>query len=73
MFITGPQVIKQVTGEEVSAEELGGPQSQMNYSGVVHLIARDDDEAIATLPAAAQLHAVEQSRRSAAHAVQLRV
>ena len=46
MFITGPQVIKQVTGEEVSAEELGGPQSQMRYSGVVHLIAQDDDEAI---------------------------
>ncbi len=46
MFITGPQVIKQVTGEEVSAEELGGPQSQMRYSGVVHLIARDDAEAI---------------------------
>ena len=43
MFITGPQVIKQVTGEEVSAEELGGPQSQMHYSGVVHLIARDDE------------------------------
>jgi len=46
MFITGPQVIKQVTGEDVSAEELGGPQAQMNQSGVVHLIARDDDEAI---------------------------
>jgi methylmalonyl-CoA carboxyltransferase large subunit len=46
MFITGPQVIKQVTGEEVSAEELGGPQSQMNNSGVVHLIAQDDAEAV---------------------------
>ena len=46
MFITGPQVIKQVTGEDVSAEELGGPQSQMHYSGVVHLIAQDDDDAI---------------------------
>ena len=46
MFITGPQVIKQVTGEVVSAEELGGPQSQMNNSGVVHLIAKDDDEAV---------------------------
>jgi len=46
MFITGPQVIKQVTGEEVSAEELGGPQSQMHHSGVVHLIAQNDDEAI---------------------------
>ena len=47
MFITGPQVIKQVTGEEVSAEDLGGPQSQMHYSGVVHLIAQDDVEAVA--------------------------
>jgi methylmalonyl-CoA carboxyltransferase large subunit len=46
MFITGPQVIKQVTGEVVSAEELGGPHSQMNNSGVIHLIARDDDEAV---------------------------
>ncbi|HEY3625910.1 MAG TPA: acyl-CoA carboxylase subunit beta [Terracidiphilus sp.] len=47
IFITGPQVIKQVTGEAVSAEELGGPQSQMNASGVVHLVARDDAEAVA--------------------------
>jgi len=46
MFITGPQVIKQVTGEDVSSEELGGPQSQMNRSGVVHLIAQDDKEAL---------------------------
>ena len=46
IFITGPQVIKQVTGEDVSAEELGGPHSQMNYSGEVHLIAQDDNEAI---------------------------
>jgi methylmalonyl-CoA carboxyltransferase large subunit len=46
MFITGPQVIKQVTGEDVTAEELGGPQSQMNNSGVVHLIAQDDAEAV---------------------------
>jgi len=46
MFITGPQVIKQVTGEEVSAEELGGAQSQMHYSGVVHMVARNDEEAI---------------------------
>jgi methylmalonyl-CoA carboxyltransferase large subunit len=44
MFITGPKVIKQVTGEVVSDEELGGPHAQMS-SGVVHLIARDDDDA----------------------------
>lgn len=46
MFITGPSVIKQVTGEVVTAEELGGPHSQMNKSGVVHLIAQNDDEAM---------------------------
>ena len=47
MFITGPQVIKQVTGEVVSGEALGGPAAQMNRSGVVHLIAEDDDGALA--------------------------
>ncbi|HEY3707435.1 MAG TPA: acyl-CoA carboxylase subunit beta [Terracidiphilus sp.] len=46
MFITGPQVIRQVTGEEVSAEELGGPVSQMNNAGVVDLIAENDEEAL---------------------------
>ena len=45
MFITGPQVIRQVTGEVVTAEDLGGPEAQMR-SGVVHLIAEDDEEAI---------------------------
>src|SRR6185437_5270815 len=44
MFITGPQVIRQVTGESVTAEELGGPQSQMRNSGVVHLIAKNDED-----------------------------
>ena len=47
MFITGPQVIKQVTGEVVTAEALGGPGAQMNRSGVVHLIAEDDRGALA--------------------------
>lgn len=46
MFITGPQVIKQVTGESVSADALGGPAAQMNRSGVVHLIAEDDKGAL---------------------------
>ena len=46
MFITGPQVIKQVTGEVVTAEDLGGPVAQMNHSGVSHLIAENDEEAI---------------------------
>ncbi|MGD0938133.1 MAG: acyl-CoA carboxylase subunit beta [Terracidiphilus sp.] len=44
MFITGPKVIKQVTGEVVSDEELGGPHAQMS-SGVVHLVAQNDEDA----------------------------
>jgi len=46
LFITGPSVIKQVTGEVVSSEELGGPVAQMNNSGVVHFIAEDDEHAL---------------------------
>ena len=47
MFITGPTVIRQVTGESVTAEELGGPRAQMNKSGVVHFVAANDVEAVA--------------------------
>jgi methylmalonyl-CoA carboxyltransferase large subunit len=47
MFITGPQVIKSVTGESVTPEQLGGPEAHMIHSGVIHFIAEDDDHAIA--------------------------
>src|SRR5271166_2216557 len=46
MFITGPQVIKQVTGEQITADALGGADSHMLNSGVIHFIAEDDVEAI---------------------------
>ncbi len=46
MFITGPQVMKQVTGEDITAEALGGADAHMAHSGVIHFIADDDDEAI---------------------------
>jgi len=46
MFITGPSVIKQVTGEVVTADELGGPGAQMSYSGVVHFVAENDVDAV---------------------------
>lgn len=46
LFITGPQVIRQVTGEVVSAEQLGGPEAHMLHSGVIHFIAEDDQHAI---------------------------
>ncbi|MCB1183973.1 acyl-CoA carboxylase subunit beta [bacterium] len=47
MYITGPSVIKQVTGEEVTAEQLGGVESHSHYSGVVHFVAESGGEGIA--------------------------
>ena len=49
MFITGPQVIKTVTGEEVSAEELGGAMTHNTVSGVAHFISKNDEECIAAI------------------------
>ena len=46
MFITGPDVIKAVTGEEVTFEELGGGQTHNVKSGVAHYLASDEDDAI---------------------------
>jgi methylmalonyl-CoA carboxyltransferase large subunit len=46
MFITGPAVIRQVTGEEITSEQLGGVRAQMDRSGVVHFIAENDVDAI---------------------------
>ena len=46
MFITGPNVIAQVTGEQVSADDLGGAEAHMTRSGVNHFVAEDDEQAI---------------------------
>jgi propionyl-CoA carboxylase beta chain len=46
MFITGPDVIKTVTGEDVSMEDLGGARSHNTKSGVAHYMATDEDDAI---------------------------
>ena len=46
MFITGPGVIKQVTGEDVTQDDLGGADAHMGRSGVVHFVADDDEQAI---------------------------
>ena len=46
MFITGPNVIQQVTGETVSQDELGGADTHMSISGNVHFVADDDEQAI---------------------------
>jgi acetyl-CoA carboxylase carboxyltransferase component len=42
MFITGPEVVKTVTGEEVSFEELGGARTHASRSGVAHFTAPDE-------------------------------
>jgi propionyl-CoA carboxylase beta chain len=42
MFITGPDVVKTVTGEEVSFEELGGAQAHAVKSGVAHFVSADE-------------------------------
>ncbi len=49
MFITGPQVIKTVTGEMVSAEALGGAMTHNSVSGNVHFISQTDEECIAEI------------------------
>src|SRR4051812_19750699 len=43
MFITGPEVIKTVTGEEVEFEELGGAMSHNSKSGVAHFASEDEE------------------------------
>ncbi len=42
MFITGPEIIKTVTGEDVTFEELGGATTHATRSGVAHLVATDE-------------------------------
>ena len=46
MFVTGPDVIKTVTGEDVGMEELGGARAHNERSGVAHYLASDEDDAI---------------------------
>ncbi len=49
MFITGPEIIKTVTGEEVSFEELGGAATHNVKSGVAHFLCADEDDCFAQL------------------------
>jgi propionyl-CoA carboxylase beta chain len=46
MFVTGPDVIKTVTGEDVAMEELGGALTHNTRSGVAHYLASDEDDAL---------------------------
>jgi acetyl-CoA/propionyl-CoA carboxylase carboxyl transferase subunit len=46
IFVTGPDVVRSVTGEDVDMARLGGPEPHSRRSGVVHLVAPSDDEAL---------------------------
>ena len=49
MFVTGPKVVKSVTGEDVSTEDLGGANIHASKSGVAHFVAENEEETIATI------------------------
>src|SRR5215813_11985714 len=46
IFVTGPEVVRDVTGEQVDMERLGGPEPHGRRSGVVHVTTKDDESAI---------------------------
>ena len=49
MFLTGPAVVKSVTGEDVTQEDLGGASVHSSKSGVAHFAASSEEEGIATI------------------------
>ncbi len=49
MYITGPQVIKEVTGEQIDGEKLGGADVNAQVSGNIHFVADSDEHAIQIL------------------------
>jgi acetyl-CoA/propionyl-CoA carboxylase carboxyl transferase subunit len=46
IFVTGPDVVRSVTGEDVDAERLGGPEPHSRRSGVVHVVTETDTDAL---------------------------
>ena len=48
LFVTGPDVVRRVTGEDVGMDRLGGPETHATRSGVAHVCAVTDDEALYT-------------------------
>ena len=48
IFVTGPEVVRSVTGEQVDMERLGGPEPHGRRSGVVHVTTKDDASALAS-------------------------
>ena len=61
MFITGPSIIREVTGEQIDIDSLGGPRAHGETSGVAHVIAESENDA---LDRAAELVELLGARRS---------
>ncbi len=61
IFVTGPDVVRSVTGEDVDMARLGGPEPHSRRSGVVHLVAATDSEAIGRARDLVQLFAAQGS------------
>ena len=49
MFVTGPKVVKTVTGEDITTEELGGAEVHSTKSGVSHFLAENEEEGISII------------------------
>ena len=74
MFLTGPRIVRAVTGEDVDARSLGGPEVHGTRTGSTHLVAADDASALALarrvlsyLPSAAWLPTPRAASRTPAH------
>ena len=65
MFVTGPDVIKTVTHEDVTKEKLGGAETHNSISGVAHFLAHDDAECLRMIRELCRYHPAEQSGRRA--------
>jgi acetyl-CoA/propionyl-CoA carboxylase carboxyl transferase subunit len=59
VFVTGPDVVRSVTGEDVDMESLGGPDTHGRRSGVVHVVTDSEPEALQTARTAVDLLAAQ--------------
>jgi acetyl-CoA/propionyl-CoA carboxylase carboxyl transferase subunit len=59
VFVTGPDVVRSVTGEDVDQEKLGGPDTHGRRSGVVHVVTDSDPAALETARTAVDLLAAQ--------------
>jgi acetyl-CoA/propionyl-CoA carboxylase carboxyl transferase subunit len=55
VFVTGPEVVRSVTGEDVDMESLGGPDTHGRRSGVVHVVTESEEAALDTARSAVEL------------------